>query len=53
MRLPFSGLSYLLLINEVTGAFVSVSVDDVQLSCYRILTCVYSLGTGKNIFVER
>lgn len=29
------------------------SVDDVQLSCYRILTCFYSLGTGKNIFVER
>ncbi|KAG7222685.1 hypothetical protein INR49_026294, partial [Caranx melampygus] len=28
-------------------------MNDVQLSCYRILTCFYSLGTGKNIFVER
>ncbi|XP_031717453.1 ryanodine receptor 3 isoform X4 [Anarrhichthys ocellatus] len=28
-------------------------LDDVQLSCYRILTCFYCLGTGKNIFVER
>ncbi|XP_038551055.1 ryanodine receptor 3-like [Micropterus salmoides] len=28
-------------------------LDDVQLSCYRILTCFYSLGTGKNVFVER
>ncbi|XP_072301849.1 ryanodine receptor 3 isoform X1 [Eucyclogobius newberryi] len=28
-------------------------LDDVQLSCYRILTCLYSLGTGKNIFMER
>ena len=30
-----------------------VSVDDVQLSCYRIVMCFYSLGTGKNPFVER
>ncbi|XP_047184844.1 ryanodine receptor 3 isoform X2 [Scophthalmus maximus] len=28
-------------------------LDDMQLSCYRILTCFYSLGTGKNVFVER
>ncbi|CAL9692587.1 unnamed protein product [Knipowitschia caucasica] len=28
-------------------------LNDVQLSCYRILTCLYSLGTGKNIFMER
>ncbi|XP_036397613.1 ryanodine receptor 3-like isoform X4 [Megalops cyprinoides] len=28
-------------------------LDDVQLSCYRILTSLYSLGTGKNIYVER
>uniref|UniRef100_A0AAQ5Z5U4 Ryanodine receptor 3 n=1 Tax=Amphiprion ocellaris TaxID=80972 RepID=A0AAQ5Z5U4_AMPOC len=32
---------------------VDLLVDDVQLSCYRILTCFYSLGTGKNVFVER
>ncbi|XP_019738677.1 ryanodine receptor 3 [Hippocampus comes] len=32
---------------------VDLLLDDVQLSCYRILTCYYSLGTGKNIFVER
>lgn len=30
-----------------------VSVDDIQLSCYRILTSLYSLGTGKNIYVEK
>ncbi|XP_031437386.1 ryanodine receptor 3 isoform X2 [Clupea harengus] len=28
-------------------------VDDVQLSCYRILTCLYSLGTAKNSYVEK
>ncbi|XP_020570403.2 ryanodine receptor 3 isoform X4 [Oryzias latipes] len=28
-------------------------LNDVQLSCYRILMCFYSLGIGKNIFVER
>uniref|UniRef100_A0A3Q3BIB2 Ryanodine receptor 3 n=1 Tax=Kryptolebias marmoratus TaxID=37003 RepID=A0A3Q3BIB2_KRYMA len=28
-------------------------LDDVQLSCYRILMCFYTLGTGKNVFVER
>lgn len=33
--------------------YLFVLVNDVQLSCYRILTCLYSLGTGKNIFVER
>uniref|UniRef100_H3CF57 Ryanodine receptor 3 n=1 Tax=Tetraodon nigroviridis TaxID=99883 RepID=H3CF57_TETNG len=32
---------------------IDLLLDDVQLSCYRILTCFYSLGTGKNIFVER
>ncbi|XP_061668950.1 ryanodine receptor 3 [Syngnathoides biaculeatus] len=32
---------------------VDLLLDDVQLSCYRILTCLYSLGTGKSIFVER
>ncbi|CAB1413977.1 unnamed protein product [Pleuronectes platessa] len=32
---------------------VELLLDDVQLSCYRILTCFYSLGTGKNPFVER
>uniref|UniRef100_A0A7N8YKL7 Ryanodine receptor 3 n=1 Tax=Mastacembelus armatus TaxID=205130 RepID=A0A7N8YKL7_9TELE len=32
---------------------VDLFMNDVQLSCYRILTCLYSLGTGKNIFVER
>ncbi|XP_049611963.1 ryanodine receptor 3 isoform X1 [Syngnathus scovelli] len=32
---------------------VDLLLDDVQLSCYRILTCYYYLGTGKNIFVER
>lgn len=29
------------------------SVEDVQVSCYRILTSLYALGTGKNIYVER
>lgn len=28
-------------------------VGDVQVSCYRILCSLYSLGTGKNIYVER
>ena len=28
-------------------------VDDVQLSCYRILTSLYALGTGKNIYMEK
>uniref|UniRef100_A0A3P8YVM5 Ryanodine receptor 3 n=1 Tax=Esox lucius TaxID=8010 RepID=A0A3P8YVM5_ESOLU len=28
-------------------------MDDVQLSCYRIVTCLYTLGTGKYIYVER
>ncbi|XP_039637447.1 ryanodine receptor 3 isoform X3 [Perca fluviatilis] len=35
------------------GFGVDLLLDDVQLSCYRILNCLYSLGTGKNIFVER
>ncbi|KAA0708571.1 Ryanodine receptor 3 [Triplophysa tibetana] len=28
-------------------------LNDIQLSCYRILTSLYSLGTGKNIYVEK
>ncbi|KAJ8356249.1 hypothetical protein SKAU_G00190430 [Synaphobranchus kaupii] len=32
---------------------VDLLLDDVQLSCYRILTSLYCLGTGKNIYVER
>ncbi|XP_063078860.1 ryanodine receptor 3-like isoform X3 [Engraulis encrasicolus] len=28
-------------------------LDDVQLSCYRILTSLYSLGIGKNAYVEK
>ncbi|KAM7367675.1 hypothetical protein PAMP_013959 [Pampus punctatissimus] len=32
---------------------VDLLLNDMQLSCYRILTCFYSLGTGKNVFVER
>jgi len=32
---------------------IFIPVDDVQVSCYRILTSLYALGTGKNIYVER
>uniref|UniRef100_A0A3Q2TD46 Ryanodine receptor 3 n=1 Tax=Fundulus heteroclitus TaxID=8078 RepID=A0A3Q2TD46_FUNHE len=32
---------------------VDLLLDDVQLSCYRILMYFYSLGTAKNVFVER
>ncbi|XP_074541839.1 ryanodine receptor 3 isoform X6 [Halichoeres trimaculatus] len=32
---------------------VDLLLNDVQLSCYRILGCFFSLGTGKNVFVER
>ncbi|XP_056249309.1 ryanodine receptor 3-like isoform X2 [Seriola aureovittata] len=32
---------------------VDLLLDDVQVSCYRILTSLYALGTGKNIYVER
>ncbi|KAI4802127.1 hypothetical protein KUCAC02_019985, partial [Chaenocephalus aceratus] len=32
---------------------VDLLLNDVQLSCYRILACVYCLGTGKNVFVEK
>ncbi|KAK7904971.1 hypothetical protein WMY93_017578 [Mugilogobius chulae] len=32
---------------------VDLLLDDVQASCYRILTSLYALGTGKNIYVER
>ncbi|KAJ8404752.1 hypothetical protein AAFF_G00331390, partial [Aldrovandia affinis] len=28
-------------------------LDDVQVSCYRILNSLYSLGTSKSIYVER
>lgn len=28
-------------------------VDDVQVSCYRILYSLYLLGTNKSIYVER
>lgn len=28
-------------------------VDDVQVSCYRILNSLYILGTNKSIYVER
>lgn len=30
-----------------------VSVDDVQVSCYRILNSLYFLGTNQSIYVER
>ncbi len=30
-----------------------VAVDDVQVSCYRILNSLCSLGTSKSIYVER
>lgn len=29
------------------------AVDDVQVSCYRILCSIYSLGTTRNPYVER
>ncbi|XP_012862710.2 ryanodine receptor 3 [Echinops telfairi] len=32
---------------------VDLLLGDVQISCYRILCSLYSLGTGKNIYVER
>ncbi|XP_046711318.1 ryanodine receptor 3-like [Silurus meridionalis] len=32
---------------------VDLLLDVVQMSCYRILNSLYSLGTGKNIYVER
>ncbi|KAK5879821.1 hypothetical protein CesoFtcFv8_022902 [Champsocephalus esox] len=32
---------------------VDLLLNDVQLSCYRILACFYCLGTGKNVFVEK
>ncbi|KAM6912919.1 ryanodine receptor 3 [Xenentodon cancila] len=32
---------------------VDLLLDDVQVSCYRTLTSLYALGTGKNIYVER
>ncbi|KAM9788018.1 ryanodine receptor 3-like isoform 5-T5 [Syngnathus typhle] len=32
---------------------IDLLLDDVQVSCYRILTSLYALGTGKNIYVER
>lgn len=43
------------LLNKSRSLFSSLpsSVEDVQVSCYRILTSLYALGTGKNIYVER
>uniref|UniRef100_A0A663MMJ5 Ryanodine receptor 3 n=1 Tax=Athene cunicularia TaxID=194338 RepID=A0A663MMJ5_ATHCN len=32
---------------------IDLLLGDVQVSCYRILCSLYSLGTGKNIYVER
>ncbi|XP_012869761.1 PREDICTED: ryanodine receptor 3 [Dipodomys ordii] len=32
---------------------VDLLLSDVQISCYRILCSLYSLGTGRNIYVER
>uniref|UniRef100_A0A8I3QCS0 Ryanodine receptor 3 n=1 Tax=Canis lupus familiaris TaxID=9615 RepID=A0A8I3QCS0_CANLF len=32
---------------------VDLLLGDVQISCYHILCSLYSLGTGKNIYVER
>ncbi|XP_008397627.1 ryanodine receptor 3 isoform X4 [Poecilia reticulata] len=32
---------------------VDLLLDNVQVSCYRILTSLFALGTGKNIYVER
>nr|XP_032804165.1 ryanodine receptor 2-like isoform X12 [Petromyzon marinus] len=32
---------------------VDLILDDVQVSCYRILSSLFALGTGKNIYVER
>ncbi|KAM6311510.1 ryanodine receptor 3 [Aegotheles albertisi] len=32
---------------------IDLLLGDVQISCYRILCSLYSLGTGKNIYVER
>lgn len=37
--------------NDSSSLFFSVG--DVQISCYHILCSLYSLGTGKNIYVER
>lgn len=31
---------------------VDLLLSDVQVSCYHILCSLYSLGTGKNIYVE-
>lgn len=32
---------------------LSLSVDDVQVSCYRTLCSIYSLGTTRNSYVEK
>lgn len=29
------------------------AVDEMQVACYKILNNLYTLGTGKNIFIER
>ncbi|RMC00432.1 hypothetical protein DUI87_23041 [Hirundo rustica rustica] len=40
-------------INADDRGIRDTGVGDVQVSCYRILCSLYSLGTGKNIYVER
>lgn len=39
--------------NNFRLIFSVIVVDDVQVSCYRILNSLYSLGTSKSIYVER
>lgn len=38
---------------KCTLPFSLSPVDDVQVSCYRILNSLYFLGTNKSIYVER
>lgn len=45
---------YEITVNLLFFSFLSRSlVDDVQVSCYRILNSLYLLGTNKSIYVER
>lgn len=37
----------------LTPPFLPHSVDDVQVSCYRTLCSIYSLGTTRNPYVEK
>lgn len=39
--------------DTITHVFLCHVVDDVQVSCYRVLNSLYSLGTSKSIYVER